>query len=408
MLISFVLIVVYIIQTKSFNPSGGVAVAKERRTGNTVLQVIDSATNKAITNAKVLVELEADNNIYFSDTFGKVVFNYSYPDDGVTANITINALGYSEVKQIMRLPPPISDIKIVPLVSTPQVTSIQSDQQAPASINIDQITNNQGNNSAPSFSSDGRKIVYLSDRDGNKEIYTYDFSTKKHLRITNTPNVNEDMPLFHPDSKHIIYGAFDGKQEDIYMCDIDGRNSINLTKTPKINEGRPRISISGKFITYDSDVTADWEIYVGRLVGDGIQNVKLATLRPDFNDRLPSFSPDGRNIVFRSEIFGKGPSTSRLVTYNQDSKAIDDMTKPGASYADWYPSFNPDGRHILFASNRNGTNGIYELNINDKTVRTVFDTRFDENYPLYSPDGTKIVFSSDSDGGKYNIFVIHN
>ena len=74
---------------------------------------------------------------------------------------------------------------------------------------------------------------------------------------------------------------------------------------------------------------------------------------------------------------------------------------------DSYPSVSPDAKHLVFQSNRNGTNQIYILNMDDGQIRQLTDLSMGGETPMFSPDGKQIVFAAYVDEDDNDVFVMN-
>ena len=63
-------------------------------------------------------------------------------------------------------------------------------------------------------------------------------------------------------------------------------------------------------------------------------------------------------------------------------------------------TFSPDGKQIVFRSSRNGNMNLYLMDADGKNIRQLTDGHWRDNFPVFSPDGKVIAFSSDRDGPK--------
>ena len=81
------------------------------------------------------------------------------------------------------------------------------------------------------FSPDGLSIVFTSERDGNKEIYSYDFETKKISNLTKNGGNDWNARFFYENKKIIFQSTRDGNWE-IYRMNFDGTDQVNLTNHP--------------------------------------------------------------------------------------------------------------------------------------------------------------------------------
>ena len=82
----------------------------------------------------------------------------------------------------------------------------------------------------PAWSPDGNRIAYVSDRDGNDEIYVMNADGGNQTRLTNTPEEDEYLPRWSPDGNRIAFesGPFDG-YDDICVMNADGSGRMRLT-----------------------------------------------------------------------------------------------------------------------------------------------------------------------------------
>ena len=160
------------------------------------------------------------------------------------------------------------------------------------------------------------RIAFSSDRAGNSEIYVMDADGKNPRNLTNPPD-RDYSPSWSPDGKRIAFTSERDGNDEIYVMDADGGNQQNLTNHPG-RDSVPSWSPDGKRIAFvsDRDRLLDIhgfptsEIYVMDADGENPQN--LTNNRHD--DRSPSWSPDGKRIVFISYRDGHFIGDFELIT----------------------------------------------------------------------------------------------
>jgi Tol biopolymer transport system component len=88
--------------------------------------------------------------------------------------------------------------------------------------------NTSFNDVMPSWSPDGTKIAFQSDRDGNFEIYVMSADGSNQTRLTNNSS-NDQVPCWSPDGTKIAFGSDRDGNFEIYVMNADGYNQTRLT-----------------------------------------------------------------------------------------------------------------------------------------------------------------------------------
>jgi serine/threonine protein kinase/Tol biopolymer transport system component len=159
---------------------------------------------------------------------------------------------------------------------------------------------------------------------------------------------------------------------------------------------------SASFVPFLSGISADsvtfskdeqWVAYVSfpegtlwRSKSDGSHRIQL-TFAP-FSVRLPSWSPDGKQIVFYA--FSSGPEKPKLYTVSADGGTPRQLI-PENSPQEWDPSWSSDGSRIAFGgepANPNGAIRILDVKTNQISTLPGSNGLFS---PRWSPDGRSIV-----------------
>ena len=97
------------------------------------------------------------------------------------------------------------------------------------------LSNNPISDWRPSWSPDGKRIAFMSDRDGAPEIYVMDTDERNQRNLTQNSFKDWD-PSWSPDGKRIAFVSNRArKKPEIYVMDADGGNPRNLTKNPHVD-----------------------------------------------------------------------------------------------------------------------------------------------------------------------------
>ena len=159
--------------------------------------------------------------------------------------------------------------------------------------NPQNLTNDPNGDSSPSWSPDGKRIAFVSDRDKKvknfvptSEIYMMDADGGNQQNLTNNPNADR-YPSWSPDGERIVFasdrdGHFIGEvgiTSEIYVMEANGGNQQRLTENRQ-NDWYPSWSPDGERIAIASDRKGDlenFEIYV--MEADGGNQQKLTNNR---------------------------------------------------------------------------------------------------------------------------------
>jgi TolB protein len=128
---------------------------------------------------------------------------------------------------------------------------------------------------------------------------------------------------------------------------------------------------------------------------------RLLTDGRDLYDSEPSFSPNGKTIVFTRRIAHDLAQT--MLVMNADGSDQRPLTSD-TSAREGQARFSPDGRTIVYRSNRTGRSQIWLTNADGSQQRRLTFDRGSDNEPFFSPDGRQIVFESDR-SGTFQIWV---
>jgi TolB protein len=240
------------------------------------------------------------------------------------------------------------------------------------------------------------KIAFVSDRTGNKEVWSMDYDGYGQRAFTNHRSISL-TPRWSTDNSKIAYTSYRRGNPDLYIQTVEDNRLLSFPPLGGLMT-TPAWAPDGERIAFTSSQTQDPEIYVSDLRG---RNLKRLT-----NSRGVDISPvwnpkSGREIAFVSDRSGtpqiyimddEGANTRRLIT--EGGEAVG-------------PSWSPDGNLIAFSWRKILTGNFDIFIVNVVTGRYVELTRSSSNneHPVWSPDSRHIAFESSRNGNK-QIFIM--
>lgn len=330
---------------------------------------------------------------------------------------------------------------IVFVVSIPNIEANKNNKEL-FKIKIDgseltQLTKNDYADYNPRWSPDGKKIAFISTKDGSPQIFTITPDGKNLKKITNIENgvdnlswspdgknfaftsdvkidqtIQEKYPSL-PKAKVRIYNKLpirhwneweDEKYSHLFIMSVDGTNKKDLMQDEPYDcpvkpfGGSEQIAWSpdGKEIAYTSKKVNDYvqstnsDIYVltvGTNIPKNITETMLGT------DSDPKYSPDGNWIAFHSQQrAGFESDKIRLMLYN---RITGEITELSANIDQWVENFvwSPDSKFIYFSVTEKGCFPIYSVSVPDGRLRQLTRGWFNDNMGIdITPDGNTLVF----------------
>jgi len=238
----------------------------------------------------------------------------------------------------------------------------------------------------------GPRIAYqtVAAMNDASEVWVINADGSGLRRLTNNQYADV-MPSWSPDGQKIAFVSDRvNNSNDIFLMNPDGSGVTRLTTDPA-DDQQPRWSPDGQKILFISDrdaVGSTHEIYL--MNADGSQQTRLTN--NSYEDGFASWSPDGKRILYWANPGGK----NGLYLMNADGSSqtlVTDVSVVG----DW-SAWSPDGQQIVFVSNRDGHSELYVMHADGSQVTRLTHNPANQGAPAWSPDGKQIAFNSDRSG----------
>lgn len=105
------------------------------------------------------------------------------------------------------------------------------------------VTKQNSESSCPSWSPDGKKLAYSAKTSGVRQIWIYDFETKEEKQLTSGSGHKEN-PSWAPDSLHLVFNSTDAASSELYVVNLNQPEAIKISKGP----GRKHFPTWGAYI----------------------------------------------------------------------------------------------------------------------------------------------------------------
>jgi Tol biopolymer transport system component len=268
------------------------------------------------------------------------------------------------------------------------------------------------------MNADGSDVKLVSTGKG-RTTCSFFFPDGRHFVYASTHGAGEACPPAPDRSKGYVWKLY--PEYDIWLGSLDGAPPVRLTATPGY-DAEAAVSPDGTKIVFTSVRDGDLDLYLMNADGSGVRRL---TDRPGF-DGGPFFSWDGKYIVYRSNypkteaelaeyraLLAQDlmrPTKAEIFFMKADGTEQRQVTATG--HANWSPFMHPNGRQIIFSSNMHDPQGrtfsLYVVNTDGTGLeRVTYGARFD-SFPMFSADGKKLLFCSTRNAREpheFNIFI---
>lgn len=287
---------------------------------------------------------------------------------------------------------------------------------------IRQLTAGESANLRPTWSVDGKRIAYQSNRDGTYHIYVMDADGSNTKQISSGAQIDDRHPAWSPDGNTIAVDSGDATHREIWLIDVGSQRRTQVTKTGAI-ASFPSWSPDGKrlaFYVYTPNGATSgafngaMDVWTSGRDGSGLVRMtqNLASEKNSqctFACHSVRWSPDGSRIAFSDGDLSRVLIMSAVATANASPQAITPegershfpvflsngqllyvtehlsldqswtdvwLQEPSATtqrdqiaqgiLAQGPFEFSADGRQLLFASPRTGNFEIYSVTLDDE------------------------------------------
>lgn len=240
------------------------------------------------------------------------------------------------------------------------------------------VTRYNSISTTPSVSPDGTKVAFTSFVRNKPEILVHSLLTGRRLPFYNQDASMNATPSFTPDGGTMLFSSTAGAGgfAQIYACSSDGRNLRRVTSVravevePKVNPKNPTevVFVSGR--------SGPQQLY--RMNIEGTDVSRLTSGEGEASN--PAWHPEGQHIAF-AWTRGFEPGNFNLFVMHVASRRLDQLTHGVGRNEN--PTWAPDGKHLVYSSKRGGQTQIYSM-LADGTQVKQLTTQGENTMPVWS------------------------
>ena len=240
----------------------------------------------------------------------------------------------------------------------------------------------------------GQGIVYVSEVDGDADVYIVGPNSGNTEVLARLPSTTESGPRWSPDGKYVAFVSGEPGNLDVKVAAAGEVESIRRLSSPDGNEESPRWNADGDQLAYVTDADGHSDVYVSGLE----EGSPVRITSDDTEEFLGDWSPDGQWLVFSR----RGSEGSQgLWLRNPVGVNLFQLTSENDLAAEW----SPDGDAIAFVRNVEGNRDIYLLLPEDDDdwrgtvkARAVVSSPEADHSPAWAPDGDTLAYVTVRDG----------
>jgi len=247
-----------------------------------------------------------------------------------------------------------------------------------------QITFTQGDDNRPSWSPDGSKLAFQTNRNGTWDIYCYDLTRDSIFPIVRG-KFNYQHPVWFPDGEKLVFDSDTLGTETLYSCELTDRKIKRLFKRLiRCREASFASSARQVYFSGFDKTTTEWQIYSYDFVYDNLNQLTFSKSRC----MDPRVAPDGKHLMYVKTDTPLEPTSIPFINwYGEESHRMDTLKVLD-------PCWHPGGLKIYFVSDRDVSGGeLYSIWENGTHLERITYDSIEIQQPAISPDGKKLALS---------------
>ena len=255
------------------------------------------------------------------------------------------------------------------------------------------------NGALPAVSPDGKRVAFISNRDGTSDVYVAEVDGGRVTRLTNSP-ASEGPPRWLADGR-VVYSVWANDTARVYATAATGGDAALIATVPQTRGAS--ISPDGKRLLYSAGRMPKSVLTISNIDGTNPRALFSAdTSAIVFN---AVWSPDGNRIAYARADTLRGPLNVWIA--DADGSHPKRLTNiPTTEGSPQWPDWSPDGKRLAVQVGKynrdkpsENTAHIWIVDLNGVATKLApHDRPFLDETPSWFPDGKRIAIQSDRTG----------
>lgn len=225
---------------------------------------------------------------------------------------------------------------------------------------------------SPAWSPDGTRVAYVSFENKKPVVYVQNLVTRQRTVLANYKGSNS-APSWSPDGSRLVLALSRDGSTQSYIVNADGSGLRRLTSSSGIDT-EPQFSADGQSIYFTSDRSGGPQIYKMSVAGGDAQRV---TFKGAYNIS-PRVSPDGKTLAYISRRDGNFQLYAMDLSNGQELR-LSDTAK------DESPSFSPNGKYIMYATETGRRGSLAVVSVDGRVKQRLTTQAGDVREPTWGP-----------------------
>ena len=222
------------------------------------------------------------------------------------------------------------------------------------------ITSGGGTAMSPAWHPTNRMIAYSLLTTAGSQIMIRNLDGTGLRRLS--PTGLNYTPTFSPDGRLVVYASGELVGQDLYAVPVAGGSRRRITVSQRVDNTSPTFSPDGRRVAFMSARTGRPEIWMASVEGGSPEMLTQYEYGVNSERSAPDWSPDNRHIAYQSQT----PNGYQLMLLSLRDGSSRMLTSDGINED---PSWAPDGRHLVFSSTRGGSRQLWVLDIETFSMR---------------------------------------